>query len=1445
MSPIKEPSSAKIPEKSQQTPEKLFEKIRVKGHMDLSQFSPDEQKKLYTWYSESKEALPQNDRVEFLEQCVAQEIIDDKTLLTHIQECKKNLEEPEDDESYNVAQKSLRALGEYLAYVKNPTYLQSLWQCYHEIPYETRRELEEYCTKENQKLAILVAPFVDMSKFRVLISKKIGEQTIKRINTAYHSGGMRVIHSRSTLRREQNETEQLFIDTFFKYSQDAQPTIDALLAYCAQDAHLFSDSPAIENLRAMNKLFLFPYLKRIQEQGLDTLIFPKERHAPWNITEKGSGAKNSHPFRHLFDREYIPYSNPENFLTRKEREEVKRIKRVFIKQNPKIAERLESDTSGFLAIQENLHPENLRRKLMQIHDDGKIRAIKNLLTGFHDYKHLLSQEEQRAYLLECLEKNNPIFSCVELLHLPKDAIADLFKKATRQAYGFPLNDLYTNADIRALLAYNAQHPGEPDIEDLMVKILVRDITEKKYCQTLEQIVQYTIQDIFPCFSEKNQRKITDAITKYTPHIWNLNIPYAINHNVLPFHAILNSLDHYTILADYQKILYHTHLLEQEQKNGGITPADIRSYAKDIILAHPNLFFDYPQIVKENFTESEQRAFIESRLTPPVNQNFFYELNNSPYKDTYKIQCKDILLHSPDLIEYGISRYNGIPILIELIGMRALIDYIIHHTDTIDHEHVFSNTETLTAFFQSKRDMATLYRKIERTQSYNLYITLLDSIQSRISSFHYAKRERRKIPDDIPLQRLEEIQKELIARLNNACDAQPHLIFHAHLLTIQELNPYERINAHIETYISQNPHKLLNHSWRETAFTYEKIVGDDVFSLLIHRYARELAFSKNLDFEYLKKISQDHTLRKELSAINPLIDIHCQEKLDMDFYDRVLLAVSDYAFFPLYKASLTDIANNEKELFGTQHTPKDITVQEYFLTLIRKISLLEQCDFAKRNADAILSLPTKDREDILSLLEFLALYTLDTDIDGDFQKDSLDTIKRSLRKRMTHYIEETFTITLYEQSLKGIEHISIDTLQALVIYYKKTCSHDLPMKKAFHEFFSHVIDGTYAEWKMPARENLPSLKEKKLIPHRMTQEQYSAWTQEDTLNLEEVLRYDIESVHYGVRKILEQAIADGHMEKDILFQPAHELQNQYEKLTQTLQNLTARQKQIQTFIKQNPTQESAELKEEYEEIKRSITDYMHDHRVELARIKGLQYLYALQTISARDLEEQILTTHEKKRVPFSEIFKTLRAAFHDEFPNFSHDIARIQSELQETRQSLFQGSRISKTKLFITDRTDVATATLIGEKPVPSCQHFDGTHTHNRGLLSYLSDPNVKIIQVYNEQGVIIARSILRLMSTVEGNPALYAERVYSVNTHPKITEAITTYVDMKARAMGVPYFTSEINTAESQILFQNGSRSPFVYTDDGGGLVRHGIFEITPMTVSKNRFKGPEEKNAA
>jgi hypothetical protein len=367
--------------------------------------------------------------------------------------------------------------------------------------------------------------------------------------------------------------------------------------------------------------------------------------------------------------------------------------------------------------------------------------------------------------------------------------------------------------------------------------------------------------------------------------------------------------------------------------------------------------------------------------------------------------------------------------------------------------------------------------------------------------------------------------------------------------------------------------------------------------------------------------------------------------------------------------------------------------------------------------------------------------------------------------------------------------------------------------------------------------LKHLKEKNLVPRNISLEQYNKWIAEDNIDLSEIFKYEISDVKSGINDILSLAVADGHIEDSIINIDHSVLVDEYEKITQPLKDLSERQQELKEKIKLSKKIKEFKLsdkeQEEYSDIQARIVEYRNDHDLEIKRIEALFYLDRMKNLNMKELETKNLFIAQKK-ITFINAFKVIEEVFKDN-PTFISDIGRIRELLEEGNRQIFQGARLSRSQLKITDRVDLETHLFIGERPVESCQNYNSSDSFNYGLLSYISDPAIKIIQVWNENGNIIARSIIRLMEDDLQNPQLFMERVYSVNANPKLKEIMVRFAIQKAKSMEIDMHTDEKdykdivedNFGNKKIsLYSRGSRSPYTYTDSGGGKVLNGIFKV-------------------
>ena len=162
--------------------------------------------------------------------------------------------------------------------------------------------------------------------------------------------------------------------------------------------------------------------------------------------------------------------------------------------------------------------------------------------------------------------------------------------------------------------------------------------------------------------------------------------------------------------------------------------------------------------------------------------------------------------------------------------------------------------------------------------------------------------------------------------------------------------------------------------------------------------------------------------------------------------------------------------------------------------------------------------------------------------------------------------------------------------------------------------------------------------------------------------------------------------------------------------------------------------------------------------------------------------------------------------------------------------------VSRQRLTITDAVMFDRFFSIGEEPVPTCQSYNKGE-FKEGLMACLSEPTIKIIQIYNEDGNFIARSVLRLMQDESGDPQLYLEPTYSTNNHRAIEDACLRFAQQKAQEMGVKLckdaksFTAYSGQSKKVTLRSLGGRADFGYSDALHGLYWKNRFSIPDAVV--------------
>lgn len=1433
----------------------LLTKVTEKGSPDLFEASSIEREKILYWYEHND--LNEKDKVAYMEEFMRYGVIPDSKAVNFVRSM-------DDDQK--------EQLGEYIARTIKPgVYVQCFYECWDKIDQETKDGLMK-TFKEHPEGSIMVAPFKNLEEF------KTDKADVGYSGTIYKS----------------------ILQTEFYSLEKARKLIDTQIEY-------FVSHPEIQN-----EFF-------VEKRDYEGLPFQGRSFATTRERIRNRRSNFSHPYAvnientidfYLKNRPFILYPYIDKLLELKllSKENANSLFEITNQYGLDTTEDEENEIKVLTKKLKGSDGENFYFhdaydatpmyhgiQIQKIRDEGAKRVIHSMLENFSSHK-LRFRFDQNKFLLELLDRGAPIFSEIESLGMTKEEIRVLILKSNLERDNFPFT-LWEFGDLKSLLEWNQKEKNGPDLEKIIIDLLCTTFTEGEMPSMVIRL-----REILSWFQEENAKKIIKVINTRAPHLWLLNLDYAIEKKVMPLDELIDKSStkspHY-YLTHFNNLLYHVSILKKEDKDFAIELDDVRKVARKLILENPASFFsdDFKNVCREAFTEKELETFVDKQLAKePVDSYFLVKLFYSDYIEKYKDRCRQILVSNPLLFAEVVDNTRS-EMVSKILTTKELTSLLIQNVETLDFDKFLdektvidllkssANLERLMdALLQSDNSkgliaVAKILIKIEKSSDSNLthWKSTHDTTEKDLKRLYKLLRSASPEEKDDLQEKIDKDKVKLVELKNNKpkesrtkdikqlasgfntelrdnlkelCESDKFLVFNEGMLTILGNDAENLVKRSIEEYVSIHPDILLRvgsygDDKQYGKLVFESILGEEEFSRLFMSKIRTLSFWSGRYGRSLDASNLPPNLLREVRDMNPLLAIQLQGKLEEDYYKSAIDIIQNYQFYSLYQSRLNKIAEEEVTIYGPRLEMDSFYPKEEFLSLSKIIFLFENSDLVLRNKEAILSLPEKEKDELTKLLGFITYYHLDEKIDFDLDSESFSTVKDRLLTNILEFSKKLFEIE--DVNISTSEPIQMNTINALSIYYNRSCSDNPAMKKAFHEMIVQILAGNYNYWRsggitkeskdaVDDTEKLEQMKNENLLPQNITLEQYEKWLSARSIDLNETFTYEISDIQSGIREIFSLAVVDRHIEDTLMNVDSHILATDYHELLQPIRELSKRQLELkQRIISAKKSGENGLTSEEnieYENIKDQIKQYREDNEDEIKKIEALRYLDRIRKISIDELETKTLNIDQKK-TPLSEAFKTIEEVFKDKV-DFLSDIRRIRELLAQGNKQIFQGARVSRSLLTITDEIDLETYTLIGEKPVESCQHYNGS-SYNYGLLSYISDPAIKVGQVWDENGNIIARMIMRLMEDDKHDPHLFMERVYSVNTHPKIREALIRFGIEKAKSMGIEAHTEEkefkhltgSNTETGSIvLYSRGSRSPFTYTDAGGGKVPNGVFKI-------------------
>lgn len=1054
-------------------------------------------------------------------------------------------------------------------------------------------------------------------------------------------------------------------------------------------------------------------------------------------------------------------------------------------------------------------PLPIARHLMRLYDLSTERALDHLLRNYEEYSRLLPSEFREGLLGRFAEAGLPVLFATQRIRLSAESALSFIQKVMAEHDSVPIR--YDCADLRELIAAGQEKNA--------LRVLLYHLRESEDARRYIGLMS-NLESVLSWFSPANQHKVIKAINNHVPQAWLLRPDYLRQHHPELFEKVVSAVagESRTLGQHYHTIRLYIDECERAGVQTKPDRATFRQLVKDVF-SKDAMRLTECQTIRELFTESEYYEMIRNYIRGGMWR--IYETSNilkyaaqDKNLGIDRTTVRSILMTRPDMIS-EMFEHEDHACWNELFSIKERVALLMRHSDGLNLRKVCEDEDFVCAVAADPSIAGAFFSFMEKNTGC-----------SELAELHNSLKLIRTSTEGVRWR--EHLLSELVSR----CRKDPFSAFNEEVYKIIRPEAAEIIEKNVQNFVLYHPHALVD---RIPRLVDEGLLSAERFRNIIEENRRSAAFLTNSYDSTITGYWPDKKAGEApawLTELNPLLRVAARKSIPLDYYRSVLDELRESPFFPIYSAQLKRVADEELSLRGPQRNPETVAVNEKFRRLVQKVSFLDNCPFACTHSEEIKHMPAKQQQELLGLLELAAIYNIDGNFPADFAGDDINVALRPIRKVMYAHLSTLFGFELAEDAAE--QDIEMQTVIDLTRLRSLCVEHSPQAIKFFQELATRYFSGDYIGWRAwgetpPADEPhalqaLQKLKDARSLPSELSLEQYYAWLEDTEHSVEESLRVNVADVRKGIRKILDECIVDRHITAEELLLNPHKLRAEYDTLIAPLNQYTNTLK-----VLRNNAEHSAS--ERYKDTKRKIAEYRaaHDDAIKLCTARLL--LLSLQHVTEDNLrKEEIICLN--KRYEWKEAFQIMNAAFSAQ-RLFAHDLGRMNSLLTNAHQLLTQDGQKNHGNLTVTDRFDFGVHLRIGSVPVSTCQSLFHSGDYNMGLLSYLADPSVRILKLYDEKGILVARSVLRLLSDKDGCPALFLERVYMNNFHRSIQDAIVATALGKAEKLGVTLYSHECEGnieqdlgGTAQDLFSFGGRSPYQYTDAGGGLVRLGRFTI-------------------
>lgn len=448
----------------------------------------------------------------------------------------------------------------------------------------------------------------------------------------------------------------------------------------------------------------------------------------------------------------------------------------------------------------------------------------------------------------------------------------------------------------------------------------------------------------------------------------------------------------------------------------------------------------------------------------------------------------------------------------------------------------------------------------------------------------------------------------------------------------------------------------------------------------------------------------------------------------------------------------------------------------------------------------LSKDTQLRDRVLNILTSKLFLRLDVVMDALNEGGASELDQEEMER-----LSGLSVLRKYDVDPNTIEDKTVAAISAIAVYRGKY-KDNAAFVDLIDELLESLIQQEYQEWKYG---DLKQLKEDKILPTGLTRDQYDSWKENREIDLSEALSSDVNFL----KKQLKERLIDNMP----VIWPDHEdeIAESLEILFESEQlqalglskdsNIWGLDQDTFTTLKKEAGRKMGEVSR----IKKSLSQKEFHTYVDamgvISLINDMRELFTNNNL--------LLTGSDESK---SKGLKSIIEKIIDKLPS-TPETEGVFTSIEKTIQNSTGSIESKNRELRISFTDDPNSTWRIGEDPVPSCQHYRSSSSHNAGLIG-LTDPDHKLILVRDEEGKPIARRIIRLLEDSQtGEPVLQIARLYTANASPLIETITKRFAKIIAQEMGVK--------VQKDSMKKKAGRAPTFYIDEAGGL-NEGGFEI-------------------